>query len=322
MRDSARLPRTTEPPPPIIESSSGNSCTRSKWRPKREQNETALSSNIRRSGGRRFEASASGRGGCARGPAPTVHGISGHSGDGDRDVGWQEKTSGRRNNKKVKWFRCKKSGLSTRVCPRNDNNEHGEFVFLVSSRSGVSTSTWFLDSGPSCHMTCEIGDFSDFRELKSAVTVVVADGQRLEVRTRYQDGLSPCTDLAQRPRLVPARSCSAHGWGGGGDVNPTCRQVVRLEGACRDEPTRGADSSTCEQSGGDANANHGVSLEAVNCGAAEPVRGGCGQGKMSGSGFAHRSGGEVEISAPFELVHSGVMGSMLLMSKSGGQYVA
>lgn len=42
---------------------------------------------------------------------------------------------------------------------------------------------------------------------------------------------------------------------------------------------------------------------------------------MARNAFAHRSGSEVKTSAPFELIHSDVVGPITPKSKGGAQYV-
>lgn len=57
-------------------------------------------------------------------------------------------------------YACKQPGHKKGDCPRNKATNGDEFVFSVTTATSDSQSVWLLDSGASCHMTGDVGDFA------------------------------------------------------------------------------------------------------------------------------------------------------------------
>ncbi|KAL7995831.1 putative integrase, catalytic core, Zinc finger, CCHC-type, ribonuclease H-like superfamily [Plasmopara halstedii] len=271
-------------------------------------------------------------------------------------------SGGRGSNFPGKCFGCGQSGHKQADCPTKKTRvEDDEFVFSATCEKSAIYKTWLLDSGASCHVTSERGDFDDFRELASPIVITLTSGERLDargsesVRFTLQNGAAvTLTDVLYVPmldrRLVSVAALTAHGvlvqfeHGKATLVlNGSVVAVIQKEGKLfawnvqpegHDEAheavvqrVRGRDSALWHARLGHVSDSKLKLIRAACDGVPEFPRqddgvcGGCACGKMSTSPFAHRSGSEVKTSHPFQIVHSDVMGPIKPVSKGGARYM-
>ncbi|KAE8994957.1 hypothetical protein PR003_g9833 [Phytophthora rubi] len=135
---------------------------------KREEKEQAFKASTRERGGR----GGRGRGsGSRRGGRSTSGG-----GRGRRPIKSEFRGS---------CFNCNQYGHKREDCLELKNDKTGdEFVFSATSSAQVRVTTWLLDSGASYHMADELADFVEYQELKSPISITVANGQQLPAKRR------------------------------------------------------------------------------------------------------------------------------------------